>query len=484
MDHDERERLLDPSGLDPFFNPGGVAVLGSFRENYFGGYVVIRSLVRAGFKGGIYPVNPRYGEVLGLRVHPSIRDIPNKVDLAVVMINARSVPGIIRECGERGIRAAVIVADGFAERDQEGAMLQKDVLEMARRMGIRVIGPNTAGIVNTENGFNPCPYEAGYDKIRKGQVAIFSQTGMINPQAFPYPDLRCGISKICDLGNKSDVNESEMLEYLGRDEATGVISMYLESIDDGGRFLEVCRRVSARKPVLVVKSGRTEEGARASVSHTGSMAVDDRIFDAACAQGGLLRIHKFDELFTLPKIFASQPLPRGNRLGILTITGGVAVMAIDRGARYGLKITRLTPQTAAMIDGIFPGAGRMPLDIGPMMAAVKDAFSLYPNILEAVMADANVDCLLSIPWANPVGNIMENYMRAYETVRGRYDKPLVTWVYGPDSAAVREFSMGLEDLGFPVFREPETCVKALGLALRYANMRKKAGGEGARYPGR
>lgn len=471
---DQEGKPQDQSDLSCFFEPEGLAVLGSFRENYFGGYVVIRSLLGAGFKGSIYPVNPGYREVLGLKVYPSIREVPGKVDLVIVMINARSVLRIIRECAEKGVRAVIIVADGFAERDEAGARLQEEVVQTARELGMRIMGPNTAGIVNTANGLNPCPYEAGYDRIRKGSVSILSQTGMINPQAFPYPDLRCGISKICDLGNKSDVNEWEVLEYLGRDGATGVISMYLEDIQDGQRFLEACRRVTAQKPVLVVKAGRTEAGARASVSHTGSLAVDDRIFDAACTQGGLLRIDRFGELFTLPKIFASQPLPKGNRLGILTITGGVAVMAIDRGARYGLNLTRLDPRTAAVIDEIFPGAGHMPVDIGPMMAAVKDAFSLYPKILDAVMADENVDCLLSIPWANPAGNIIENYMKAYETVRGRYAKPLVTWVYGPDSGVAREFSVGLEDMGFPVFREPETCVKALGLALRYARMRGMA----------
>ncbi|MBN2122714.1 MAG: hypothetical protein JW821_00335, partial [Deltaproteobacteria bacterium] len=239
--------------------------------------------------------------------------------------------------------------------------------------------------------------------------------------------------------------------------------------------LRVSGDTAARKPVLVVKSGRTGEGARASVSHTGSMAVDDAVFDAACRQAGLLRLDRFGELFEIPKIFASQPLPRRERLGILTVTGGVAVMAIDRGAQYGLRLTRLSPSTASMLDRIFPGAGQMPVDIGPMMAAVKDAFSRYAGILDAVMADPNVDALFHVPWANPAGEIIEDYLRAYEAVRGRYDKPLATWVYGPDSRVAKDFGLRLEDMGFPVFKEPETAVKSLGLALQYAKRRGIAG---------
>jgi acyl-CoA synthetase (NDP forming) len=195
------------------------------------------------------------------------------------------------------------------------------------------------------------------------------------------------------------------------------------------------------------------------------------VFDAACRQAGLLRLDGFGDLFEVPKIFASQPLPRGNRMGIVTITGGVAVMAIDRGAQFGLRPTHLSGRTAALLDEIFPGAGQMPVDIGPMMAAVKDAFSHYPRILEAVLADANVDALLQVLWANPAGGITEKILRAHEVIRGRYDKPVATWVYGPNSVDTRRFGLQLEDLGFPVFKEPETAVKSLGLALRYAKRR-------------
>jgi len=472
MDLEKAKGNLLKSDLSCFFEPEGMAIVGSFKEGFFGGYVVIKSLLSAGYAGQIYPINPGYQEVLGLKVYPHLSDVQKKLDLALIMINARAVPEIIRECGENGIKGVVVIADGFAERNEDGASLQDEMVETARKVGVRIIGPNTAGIVNTSNGFNPCPYEAGYYKIKRGPIAICAQTGMINPQAFYYPDLGFGVSKICDLGNKSDLNECDILEYLEEDEQTGVISMYLESIQEGQRFLACAKRVTSKKPVLVVKSGRTGAGAIASASHTGSLAVDDQIFEATCRQGGLLRLEEFRELFEVPKIFASQPLPRGNRMAIVTVTGAVAVMAIDKGAEYGLYLTEVSSKNSEMLNKIFPGTGKMPVDIGPMMAAVKDAFSLYPQMLDAVMGDENVDVLFNVLWANPIGNIIENYIRAYELLKGRYQKPLATWVYGPNNGAVRDLSLRLEDMGFPVFSKPETCIKALGLALRYTHIKE------------
>ena len=202
------------SALSLFFEPQSVAVVGSLREGYFGGYVVIKTLLNAGFEGRIYPVNPSYQEVLGLKAYPSIKEIPEKIDLVLIMINRRFVPNVLRECAGKGIKAVIVVADGFAERDEEGAKLQNEIVEIARKAGIRIIGPNTAGIVNSANGLTPDPYEPGYKKVKSGTVAICAQTGMINPQAFPYADLHYGVSKICDFGNKCDVDECDLLEYL------------------------------------------------------------------------------------------------------------------------------------------------------------------------------------------------------------------------------------------------------------------------------
>lgn len=456
------------SPLSRFFEPRGIAIVGSFREGYFGGYVIVKSLINAGYGGPVFPVNPGYQEVHGIRVYASLRDIPDPPDLAIVMVNARTVMQILKECAERGIRAAIVVSDGFAERDEQGAKLQREMVALARGMGVRIVGPNTAGVVNTANGFNPCPYEAGYYRLRQGATAICAQTGMINPQAFPYPDLAFGVSKICDFGNKCDVDEADLLDYLAGDGETEVISMYLESLRDGQRFLDAAKRVAPKKPVLALKAGKTEDGAKASESHTGSLAMDDQIFDAACLQSGILRLERFRDIFEMPKIFAAQEVPRGNRIGIVTVTGGVAVMAIDECAKQGLSLAKLGEAAASALDRLFVGLGKNPVDVGPMMAAVPNAFDRYPRILGALLGDENVDALFTVLWASPAANIVDRYVETYEGFKARFRKPVVTWIYGPDAGAVAELGGRLERAGFPVFDTPEKCIRALGLLYRYA----------------
>ena len=458
------------SDLTPFFEPEGVAVIGSFKEGVFGGYVVVKSLLEAGYKGSIYPVNPgSYKEVLGLTVYPSPKDIPEKVDVALLMINARHVPGVLKACAEAGIKSIILVADGFAERDAEGAKLQDEVVLLANSLGVRIIGPNTAGIANAMNGFNPCPYDAGYYRFKKGTVAICSQTGMINPQAYAYRDLGYGISKICDFGNKCDLDECDFLEYLENDADTQVISVYVESVKDGKRFLEVCKRVASKKPLLVLKLGTTKEGARASASHTGSLAIDDEIFDAACRQTRVLRLDQFSEMFEMPRFFASQPLPRGNRFGMVSYTGAVGVAALDEGVKHGLVRARLSDSTSRMLEDMFPGLGHVPVDIGPMIPSVKDFSLVYTKILTAVMNDENVDSLFNVIWADAKGNNTKAYVEGYEALKEDARKPVVTWVYGPNINMTSEVTKRLESLGFPVFAEPERCIKALGLAYRFAS---------------
>jgi acetate---CoA ligase (ADP-forming) len=461
----------EKSALSLFFEPQSVAVVGSLREGYFGGYVVVKTLLNAGFGGKIYPVNPSYQEVLGLKVYPSINAIPEKIDLVLIMINRRSVPDVMRECAGKGIKSVIVVADGFAERDEEGAKLQNEILEIAREAGIRILGPNTAGVVNSANGLIPDPYEPGYKKVKPGAVAICAQTGMINPQAFPYADLHYGVSKICDYGNKCDVDECDLLEYLESDPATKVIAMYLESIQDGQRFLKISKRVTAQKPVLILKSGRTKEGAKVSASHTGALAVDDQIFSAACKQAGIIRLEKFREFFELPKIFSLQPLPKGNRLGIVTFTGGVGVLAIDEGSKYGLSVARLSPEIAKKLDAIFPGLGKTVVDIGPPMA-VNNYMTIYSEIIKTVLSDDHIDCLFNVIWTSPFKEFVEEYLKFYGELRGSHQKTIATWIYGPSIPLINDMSSRMEDLGFPVFSDLETAIKALGIAYQYSNRKK------------
>jgi acyl-CoA synthetase (NDP forming) len=466
------DRKTNQNNLTAFFAPRSIAVIGSLKGGFFGGRVAVKSLLNAGFKGEIYPVNPSHREIEGLKVYASIKEIPGKIDLVLIITGSRSVPGILRECVEKGVRAAIVVSDGFAERDEEGRRLQEEVVAIARRGNLRIIGPNTAGAANPATGFIPNPYEMGYERVKKGAIAICAQTGMINPQAFPYGDLRYGVSKICDLGNKCDVNECDIMDYLEDDPSTKVMAFYLESIKDGRRFLKVSKRVTSRKPVLILKSGRTEQGAHVSASHTGSLALDDRVFDAACRQTGIIRLENFRELFELPKIFAYQPLPKGNRLGIITFTGGVGVLAIDEGAKYGLTVPLLTSGTRKKLDGIFPGLGQRIVDMGPPMAMVGDYRALYSEVLKAVIADPNIDSIFNVIWTGPSDPFIDGYLKIYEELQGNR-VPIASWVYGPRLNFIHELSYRLEELGFPVFSDIEMAIKALGAATRYAKTRPR-----------
>ncbi|RJR18011.1 MAG: hypothetical protein C4582_12065 [Desulfobacteraceae bacterium] len=461
------------SVLSLFFEPKTVAIVGSFREGFFGGYVAIKSLMEAGFTGTVYPVNRNYTEVLGWKSYPSLSDIDGSVDLVIVIINSKGVFDVVEEACRKGIRAAVVVSDGFAERDRSGAVLQNELVALAKERGIRIVGPNTAGVVSSWEGFNPCPYDAGYYRLKQGSVAICSQSGMTNPQAFPYPASRLGISRICDLGNKCDVDECDLLDYLENDARTTVVSIYLEGVADGKRFLETAERVARKKPLLVLKSGRTAEGARASASHTGSMAVNDMTFDAACRQAGILRVDEFADLFDIPKIFSMQPSIKGNRFGMVSYTGGMGVMAIDRGASYGIVPASLSGKTSAFLDSFFPGLGTNPVDIGPMAVSIKNFREVFPQIEIAVATDPEVDCILNVLWCDIRGESSRAYLEGFSRIREVCDKPVVSWMYGPNVEICSRIAAQVEELGFPCFISSERAMKAIGMAWTYELFRRK-----------
>ncbi|HEX59747.1 MAG TPA: CoA-binding protein [Methanomicrobia archaeon] len=459
------------SDLSYFFEPRSVAIIGALREGWFGGYVIIKNLRLFGFPGEIYPVNPRYDKVLGLDVYASIKDVPATVDLVIIITPAATVPGILEECGDASVRAAIVVSDGFAERSEEGAKLQEELVGIGRREGVRILGPNTVGVTNTANGLVTTPYEFGYSSIRRGYVALAGQTGIIAPQAVPYEDLQYGVSKICDFGNKCDVDETDLLEYLAEDAETKVIAMYLEGIKDGRRFLATAKRVVKRKPVIVLKSGRSEEGARVASSHTGTLAGDDRIYEAAFRQVGVLRVRNFRELFEIPKIFG-QPRPKGNRIAIITMTGGAGVMSTDVAYECSLELARFSEKTIGELEKIFPSLAKNPSDVGPAMFA-GDLVQIYKKTIEAALEDENVDCVSVVLWTGEAAP-PQLYVELFNELKEKASKPIAIWIYGTKVTAVHELSRELEKLDFPVFLDFETAVRALGMLCEYSRLQGDA----------
>jgi acetyltransferase len=449
--------------IDAFFNPNSIAAIGSLKWEMFGGACLIENLRNFGFQGRIYPVNPSYSEILSLRVYPSISEVPEAVDLVVISAPAKVVPAIVKECVGKGVKAAVIAADGFAERDEAGAKLQQEMVSIAKPDGMRLVGPNTIGVVNAKSGVITNLYALGYHGIKQGSIALGAQTGIIGPQAFPFEDAQYGVSKICDFGNKCDVNEVDYLSYLRNDSDTKVISLYLEDIRDGRRFLDVARETSIKKPVLIYKGGRAEGSKELVASHTGSMAGEYVTYASAFKQAGIIPLTSFEDIFEIPKIFTSQPLPEGNRIAIITITGAGGIVAMDTASEYGLSLAKLSPQTLQRLAKMHPALPSNPVDLGPAML-IGNPVSLYKEALDSVLSDGNVDCVILYLYGGP-SIPPETYADLLNGVNFR--KPVAIWVYGTKKSLIEEASLIVESSGFPVFSSVETSVKAIAAMVKY-----------------
>ncbi|RZN69969.1 MAG: hypothetical protein EF807_03970 [Candidatus Methanolliviera hydrocarbonicum] len=454
------EELKRDLGL--FFEPRSVAVIGSLETGFSGGGVIIENLRKFGFPGKIYPVNPSYDKVLDLRVYPNIDEIPEVVDLAIVITPTRVVPSIVKECAKKGVKAAIIVSDGFAEFSDEGAELQREVVEIAKSTGLHIMGPNTIGVVNTAIGLVTNQFIVGYEKIRRGGIALVSQSGVIGLQALPFENY--GLSKMCDLGNKCDLDESDLLEYLADDLDTKVIGLHLEGVREGRHFLKTARNAVAKKPVLAFRLGRTDESKRAMASHTGSMAGEYKIYESVFKQAGIIAVDTLREFLEIPKIFVSQPLPEGNRIAIITITGAGGTIAIDKAIESGLSLAKFSAETLDKLAKIHPTLRGNPIDIVPAMLSV-DPISLYKDAINLLLSDKNVDCIAITCWADPMIP-PQFYVQLLSDLN--MTKPITIWVYGPTHSSVEETLRELENSGFPAFPDFETAIKAIGAMYEYS----------------
>jgi acyl-CoA synthetase (NDP forming) len=391
--------------LRPFFEPESVAIIGTSRTPGKGGYNIIENLLRLGYPGRIYPVNPRAEEILGLTVYPDLESIPELPELALIILPPVQVPGAFEACIARGVKAVIIESAGFGEMDEDGARVQEKIAQLALQAGARVMGPNSVGTINP-----PARFDASLGRlnetflpdadIKKGSVGFIGQTGLFTGVYLPLINEEIGISKIACLGNKCDVDESDMLEYMGEDPKTKVIAMYLESIKDGRRFLDLSRRIIKEKPIVVFKSAVTENGAGVSVSHTGSIAGEDRIYDAAFRQVGIIRVSSFGQLWDVCRAFVRLPLPAGNRVGVINLSGSGCVTAVDACIRNGLKIAELSPPTKDKIKAVYPDwwKVRSPVDVWTAIEASGFA-ETYRVVTRALLEDEGTDAVIIITGA-------------------------------------------------------------------------------------
>lgn len=459
--------------LDVFLNPESIAVFGSMNEDwFFGAGVVVKELVNLGYSGSIYPVHPTATTVCSHKVYNDVSEIDGTVELAVIITSYKHVPDIMMKCAQKKVRAAVVVADNFGERGAQGRKRQDELVDLARSSGIRIIGPNTLGVFNATHSFSTIPYEKGYTHIEKGPVSIITQTGMYGPQAIALNEYPCGISKIIDLGNMCDIDEVDCLEYLAHDPQTRIISMYMEHTRRPADFLATAKKVSREKPVLCLKGGSSPEAEGAMASHTGSMAGNDSLYEALFRQSGVIRVKEYEDLLECAKVFVSYPLPKGNRLGIISLTGAMGIACIDAASSAGLKVGHLSPQSRDRLLAIDSTLRGHPIDLGPASAADGlNLFSYYTRSFDVLMEDDNIDCIYVNIYISSYLTA-DHYRDVLHHISSRRSKPVVLWSYGPSSTSVRELASLVESYGLPHYTTTLKAIKALGYMAAYARWRE------------
>jgi acetate---CoA ligase (ADP-forming) len=383
--------------LDKFFHPKSVVIIGASATPHKPGNDVIRNIQANGFRGKIYLVNPKGEEILGMKAYSSVKDIPEAADLAVVILPAAANPQAIRDCAARGIRAVVLAAGGFSEVDEKGEELQADLLRAVRETGVRVLGPNTSGHTSTPADFTSSFFPLG--RIPRGKISYIAQTGNFATHTMRYIATaeNYGVARVIGLGNKVDIEESEALAYLGNDPETKAIFIYLESIKNPRRFLEAARKVTARKPVFMLKGGRTAEGAQAAVAHTAAMAAEYRVTEALIRQGGITPLYKYSHLFLAAKALAVMPLPKGNRVSFFAPSGAMLVCLTDHCLSLGLEVPDFTEPTRKFLQDISPAIVRMrnPVDIW-FAAGLHGVEFAYREGMRAALKDPNIDAVIPI----------------------------------------------------------------------------------------
>jgi acetate---CoA ligase (ADP-forming) len=467
----ETSESLAPQTIDPFFNPGSIALIGASRSHGKGGNIILRNIMKAGFKGALYPINPSGHDILGIQTYRNVRDIPGPVDLAMIVIPKAAVHEALEDCAAKGVKAVILSTGGYSDIGAKGAREQKDLVETVRKKGLRLMGPNSIGTIHPGAGL--ATSIVGLEPIGSGGVSLIGQSGVFSSGWGRWiADFRpFGLSKVACIGNKGDVNESDLLEYLADDDETATIGMYLEGIIDGERFMKAAARASTCKPVVVVKSGRTEAGAQAIASHTGSLAGSDVVFDAVCRRTGMMRVHDSEAFFDCLAAFESLPLPRSNRLGVLSITGMGCVVSTDACDEYGVSLPALKRSTMKRLRAVVPDWApiRNPIDI---WSAVEQHGSqkTMGHIARCFLDQADIDALLIIFVLMPesIFDIEETFE---SIIREHSGKPIFMSYYGGTERDIRHVREGFIKLGVPGYPTPERAIYAFSRMVEYARFR-------------
>lgn len=463
------------SDLRPFFAPAGVALIGASDNPSKLSHGILKNMISYGYQGAVYPVNPKAKSILGLTCYPDIRQVPDPVDLAVIIIPAPAVPEALEACGERGIHAAIIISGGFKEVGPEGAALEKICLEIARKHHMRLIGPNCVGTLNLYTGLNTTFIQG---VPARGGISFVSQSGAVGGGVIDYlRNKGVGFAAFASLGNEADITETDVIEYLATDPDTRVIAAYVESIRDGQRFLRIAREVTRQKPIILLKAGRTEAGARAVSSHTGSLAGANEAYRAAFIQSGVIEANTVAELFEIATALDTQPLPQGSRVAIVTNAGGPAALASDSLASHGLQLATLVEDTRQALRAHLNPAAQVDNPIDMLGGAEPHD---YAFALNQALQDPNVDATLTILVPQALVDPAE-VARQIAQVAQSAAKPVLTCFMGEHSVGqAREI---LRRAGIPMYTFPESAGYVLGAMQRYAKWHQRTWVEPTRPEG-
>jgi acetyl coenzyme A synthetase (ADP forming)-like protein len=467
----EREAIAAAASLVPFFQPRHVAVIGASREPGTFGNVILRNMIAHGFTGAIYPVNPAADRIEGLTAYSTVLDAPGDVDLAIVVVPARRVLDVVDQCGRKGVRGIVVISAGFRETGPEGRELERQLLEKVRHYGLRLVGPNCMGVLNADPAFS---FNGTFSSVFPpfGGVGLLSQSGALGLALLDHARaLSIGLSTFVSVGNKADVSGNDVIQYWERDPATDVILLYLESFGNPAKFARLAPRISARKPIVAVKSGRSQAGSRAALSHTGALAAVDVAVDALFRQSGVIRVDTLEEMFDVASLLEHQPLPGGRRIGILTNAGGPGILAADVCESHGLDVPRLSDETAAALRRILPPEASVANPVDMIASATAES---YAETLRVLLADDSLDAVIII-FIPPLVTQAPDVAAAIRDVLAEQERPkTVLACFMMARGAPEELRGGGRAVPSYVF--PEAAAAALARVVEYAAWRKRPRG--------
>ena len=454
--------------LENILRPKSIAVIGASRKEGSLGKMFVDAILRMNYTGNIYPVNPKAGEISGLKAYPDLKNLPVKPDLAVILLAYPYVPDSLKAIGESGIKDVIVISAGFKEVGGEGISRENEIVDIAEKYGINLLGPNCMGIFNTQQGVS---FNGTFSPTlpKPGHVAYVSQSGALGVaimELAAQTDL--GFSVFVSTGNKADITDNDVLEFLAEDDNTKVITLYLESIDEAAGFKKITQTIAAKKPVLAVKAGRTESGLKAASSHTGALANPEYIIDGFFKQCGVIRKNSLEELFDSARALASQPLPKGASVAIVTNAGGPGILASDALEDAGLKLAVLSENTIQKLSEILPEEAATGNPVDMIASANHDT---YKAVMELVLADENVDSAILIMVKPPVNTTPKKIIQEVGSVVQACHKTVI-----PVLMAQRDETAGLEEfekLKLPVYSYPESAVKVLGTMWEYSQIQDR-----------